>query len=88
MTENREKLETVQIRRMPKFLPFLLTGGVLGLITALIMWVSSGANQNVFGYLMAYCTGIGAAAGIIAATAFEAATRKRAKSVQATKLEG
>lgn len=83
-----DKLETVEIRRMPKFLPFLLTGGVAGLIVALILWVSSGSNQNVFGYLIAYGTGLGAAAGIIAATVAEASTRKRAKRATATKLEG
>ena len=80
--------ETVEIRRFPKFLPFLITGGVIGFILALITWLATGANQAFFGYLISYGTGLGVAAGIIAATMLEAATRKRAKRVQATKLEG
>ena len=80
--------QTVEIRRFPKFLPFLITGGVIGLSLALITWLATGANQAFFGYLISYGTGLGVAAGIIAATMLEAATRKRAKRVQATKLEG
>ena len=82
------KTETVEIRRTPKFLPFLLTGGVAGFAVALIAWLASGANGQVFGYLVAYGSGIGAALGIIAATVAEAATRKRTKQAVATKLEG
>jgi uncharacterized membrane protein (DUF485 family) len=88
MTENREQFETLEIRRTPKFLPFLITGGVFGLIVALIAWAASGMNQEIFGFLVSYGAGLGVAAGIIAATVIEGITRKRAKRVQATKLEG
>ena len=83
-----EKREIVEIRRTPKFLPFLLTGGVLGFLVGLFLWASSGASQQLFGYLIAYGAGIGAALGLIAATIFETLTRTRAKRVEATKLEG
>ena len=83
-----EKLETVEIRRTPKFLPFLLTGGALGMVIALIAWASSGMNGQIFGYLIAYGAGLGVAAGIIAATVIETITRKRVKQAKATKLEG
>lgn len=86
--KNSEKLETVEIRRTPRFLPFLLTGAAAGFLIALIAWLATGANGQIFGYLIAYGTGIGAALGIIAATAVEAATRKRTKQALATKLEG
>ena len=83
-----EKLETVEIRRTPKFLPFLLTGGALGIVIALIAWASSGMNGQIFGYLIAYGAGLGVAVGIIAATVIETITRKRVKQAKATKLEG
>lgn len=83
-----EKREIVEIRRTPKFLPFLLTGGILGLFVGLILWLSSGSNSQLFGYLIAYGAGIGAALGLTAATIFESVTRARTKRVEATKLEG
>ncbi|MDE2591897.1 MAG: hypothetical protein KGL41_03465 [Actinomycetales bacterium] len=91
MTENANnsaKREVVEIRRTPKFLPFLLTGGLLGFLVGLILWASSGSNPQLFGYLIAYGAGVGAALGLTAATVLESLTRARAKRVEATKLEG
>lgn len=83
-----EKLETVEIRRTPKFLPFMITGGVLGLAVGFILWLSANASRELLGYLITYSAGIGVALGLIAATIIETITRRRTKRVTATKLEG
>jgi hypothetical protein len=83
-----EKREIVEIRRTPKFLPFMLTGATIGLITGFTLWFATNGTRDFLGYIVTYFSGIGAALGLIAATAIELATRRRVKRVEATKLEG
>ncbi len=83
-----EKREIVEIRRTPKFLPFMLTGATIGLITGFTLWFATNGTRDFLGYIVTYFSGIGAGLGLMVATAVEFATRRRVKRVQATKLEG
>ena len=84
--------EKVQIRRSPKFLPFLITGGVIGVIVAFILGLSIPEQQRtaepIITYLVAYGAGIGVVAGIVAAVIVDWIGVARAKTFEATKLEG
>lgn len=84
------KTESVSIRRSPKYLPFLITGGVLGVTVAVILNfmipADSRTNEPVVTYLIAYLGGLGAALGIILATVLDRIGRARAKTLEATKL--
>lgn len=83
--------EKVQIRRSPKFLPFLITGGVIGVIVALILGLSIPEQQRtaepIITYLVAYGAGIGVVAGIVTAVIVDWIGVARAKTLEATKLE-
>lgn len=83
--------QQVQIRRSPKFLPFLITGGVIGVIAALILGLSIPEQQRtaepIITYLVAYGAGIGVVAGIVAAVIVDWIGVARAKTLEATKLE-
>lgn len=88
----KDKSEIVKIRRAPKYLPFILTGSLLGLLIAVIVGATlpgdSGSKSQVQGILIAYFTGAGLGLGILAALVFDRIFGARAKSVEATKLEG
>jgi len=86
------KTQDVKIRRSPKYLPFLITGGVIGAIIGTILGLSIPEEQRtaepVITYLIAYLGGIGVVAGIVAALVVDRIGVARAKTVEATKLEG
>lgn len=79
--------EKVQIRKAPRFLPFLILFAVIGVIIALILNASvSDADrtaQPVLGVLMAYLAGIGGAFGLVFALVLDFISRKRSKTVEA-----
>lgn len=81
----------VSIRRVPRFLPFILTGGVLGVLVALIIGLSIPEEQRtaepIVTYLVAYLGGIGMVLGIVAALILDRVGLARAKRVEATKIE-
>ena len=91
MAKSTIKTEKVTIRRSPKFLPFLITGGVIGLIIGAGFSISIPEEQRtaepVITYLIAYGTGIGVAAGIVAALIVDRVGAAKAKTLEATKLE-
>lgn len=79
--------EKVQIRKAPKFLPFLILFAVIGVIIALILNATvSDADrtaQPVLGVLIAYLAGVGGALGLILALVLDFISRKRSKTVEA-----
>lgn len=91
MAKTVVKTEKVFIRRVPKFLPFLLTGGIIGVIAGVAAGLSIPADQRtaepVITYLIAYGGGIGVVAGIVAALVSDRVGAAKAKTVEATKLE-
>lgn len=88
MTETKTKL---RIRKAPKFLPFLITGGIAGLITGLILNAvavdKSVGGASILGYLIGWSTAGGAALGVVAALVVEWLFSRSAKEVVATKLK-
>jgi len=89
--EMRASEVTVKVRRSPKFLPFVLSGILLGVVVAFILNAliapENRTDTNILGYLVLYCAGAGLALGVLAVLALEAFFRARAKQVSATKLE-
>jgi membrane associated rhomboid family serine protease len=84
--------QQVRIRRTPKFLPFLITGAVIGVIVAVILGLSIPADaktpEPIVTYLIGYLGALGAVAGIVTAVVADRIGVARAKTVEATKLEG
>jgi hypothetical protein len=73
----------VNIRRAPKYLHFALTGFILGIVTALVLGLSS---PGVVGLLIVFGGIAGGGIGIILALVFDAIYRSRSKKVTATKV--
>jgi membrane associated rhomboid family serine protease len=92
MAQTKITNQQVRIRRTPKFLPFLITGAVIGVIIAVILGLSIPADaktpEPIVTYLIGYLGAIGAVAGIVTAVVVDRIGVARAKTVEATKLEG
>lgn len=73
----------VNLRRAPKYLHFALTGFVLGIVTALVLGLSS---PGVVGLLIVFGGIAGGGIGIILALVFDALYKSRGKKVTATKV--
>jgi hypothetical protein len=86
---SKDKTETVKIRRAPKFIPFMLTGVLLGGAVAIVLSLSIATQDGKTGgfltQLLVYCLGFGAGLGVVAAVVFDAVTARRAKDVQVSK---
>lgn len=91
MAKTTLKTEQVKIRRSPKYVPFLITGGVIGAIIGTVLGLSIPAEQKtaepIITYLIAFIGGIGVVAGIVAALVVDRIGVARAKTIEATKLE-
>jgi xanthine/uracil permease len=89
--EMRASDVTLKVRRAPKFLPFVLSGMILGIIVAFILNATiapeNRTEANILGYLVLYCAGGGLAVGVLSAVVLDAFFAARAKQVSATKLE-
>jgi hypothetical protein len=85
----KDKTETAKIRRAPKFIPFMLTGVLLGGVVAIVLSLSittqDGKTGGFLTQLLVYCLGLGAGLGVAAAVVFDAVTARRAKDVQVSK---
>lgn len=92
MAQTKITNQQVRIRRTPKFLPFLITGAVIGVIIAVILGLSIPADaktpEPIVTYLIGYLGAIGAVVGIVTAVVADRIGVARAKTVEATKLEG
>lgn len=89
MAKKSEKTSTavVDIRRAPKFIPFVATAAVIGLIVSSVTaWVIQ-APGNFFGYVIVWGTVLFASAGLILTIVIEAIFRARSKRIEATKIE-
>ena len=86
---SKDKTETVKIRRAPKFIPFMLTGVLLGGIVALaltlLITTEEGKTAGFITQILVYCLGLGGGVGLVAAVVFDAVTARKLKDVQVSK---
>ncbi|GAB4098270.1 hypothetical protein [Sinomonas halotolerans] len=88
MPEQRQ----ITVRRAPKYVPFLVTGGVLGIIAAAIVSFSAPAPQDytqesVFGYFMVLFAGAGVLVGAVAALVLDRISLRRAQRATVEEVE-
>jgi Na+/melibiose symporter-like transporter len=92
MAKKSEKTETLEIRKAPKFLPFMLTGTIFGAILGILLYTlipaENRTGQDVFGYLVIFMMAVGFAGGTFMAVIFDWVSRAQIKQVEATKLKG
>lgn len=95
MTEHVEDhIETVRVRRAPKFSVFLLLGAALGLLAAMILTFAfdgtEGASPNtglvysqgqVFGFLALICVPVGLALAAVLALLLDRRSRNHSRTV-------
>lgn len=86
---SKDKTETVKIRRAPKFIPFMLTGvllgGVVAIALSLLITTEEGKTAGFITQILVYCLGLGGGVGLVAAVIFDAVTARRSKDVQVSK---
>jgi quinol-cytochrome oxidoreductase complex cytochrome b subunit len=91
MTNPSSQTEKVTVRRSPKYLTFIITGAVIGVIVAGVIGLMIPEQQRtaepVVTYLIAYLGGIGVVLGIVAALIVDRIGLAKAKTVEATKLK-
>lgn len=87
---NPKAATEVEFRRAPKILPFALTGAVLGLIIAVLLYlvipVANRSSENIFGLLLISLGSAGLGLGVLAAIAIDLITSIRAKKVLAQRV--
>lgn len=90
MAKSNEKTSValVEIRKAPKFLPFVATAAVIGFIVSAITAWAIEAPGYFSGYVLVWGTVIFAVLGVIVALIFESISRARSKRIEATKIEG
>jgi uncharacterized membrane protein len=82
----------VRVRRSPRYFSFMITGAVVFAVIALILTFSFPANPtydrgSVFGFLLVICVTVGVALGAVLALILDRATSRRARSVQADRID-
>jgi uncharacterized membrane protein len=82
----------VRVRRSPRYFRFMVTGAVLFAIVALILTFSFPENPtydrgSVFGFLLAIGVTVGVALGAVVALVLDRTTARRARSVQADRID-
>ncbi len=95
MTEHVEDhIETVRVRRAPKFSVFLLAGAALGLVAAMILTFAFDGSEDpspntglvyslgqVFGFVVLICVPIGLALGATVALLLDRRSRRHTRDV-------
>ena len=92
MAKEIRATETVNIRRAPKFFPFLVTGAVIGLLVAGIWFLTAGDpagkdGASVLALVAVMGIGLGALIGVATALVVERVLVAKTKQTQAAKLE-
>ena len=90
--QNKETTEAVELRRAPKYFPFLISGAALGLVLAFFLFLATGQLQttdalSVLGILVLVLTLVGAFAGVISAYLVDRRSLATAKTTQATRQD-
>ena len=86
-----EKPEEVEIRRAPKVLPWALTGAVLGVALAILLYLlipeANRSSRDVFGLLIVALGSLGLGLGVALAIAVDLTTATKAKRATAIRTE-
>lgn len=86
-----EKPEEVEIRKAPKVLPFALTGAVLGVLTALVLYalipVTQRSSEDILGLLLVALGSLGLGLGVVIAIFLDLITSRRVKKASAIRAE-
>ena len=82
----------VRVHRSPRYFRFMLTGAIVFGVIALILTFAFPANPTydrgqVFGFLLAICATIGVAVGALVALLIDRAVTRRARTVQADRID-
>ncbi len=84
-----EKREEVEIRRAPKLLAWALTGGVFGLLCAVILYVlipaENRSSEDVFGLLLVALGSLGLGLGVAFSLAVDLLSSRRVKRAEAVR---
>lgn len=84
------RAEEVEIRRAPKTLPFALTGALLGLLSAVLLYFAGGAtdsNRSILGLLLVALGLTGLGLGIASALIADLLLARRPKRAVANRVE-
>ena len=86
-----EKPEEVEIRRAPKVLPWAITGAVIGLAFAALLYLvipeENRSSRDILGLLLVALGSLGLGLGVAAALAVDLFTATRAKSATAVRTD-
>ena len=86
-----EKPEEVEIRRAPKVLPWAITGAVLGLLIAVVLYLlipeENRSSRDIFGLLLVSLGSLGLGVGVALALAVDLFTATKAKTATAIRTE-
>lgn len=88
-----QETRTVTVRRAPKYLPFVLLGGVMGVLTGGIIYLVTGQAStkdwaSMLGLLIVGPAALGVGAAIIVVSVLDRRSVAAAKRVEAAKLDG
>ena len=80
----------VEFRRAPRLLPFTVTGGVLGLLFALLLFLlipaENRSSENILGLLLIALGSLGLGLGVLAAIVVDLLTARTARKVTAQRI--
>ena len=82
----------VRVRRSPRYFRFMVTGAVVFAVVALVLTFAFPENPtydrgSVFGFLLAIGVAVGVAVGAVVALLVDRATGRRARTVQADRID-
>lgn len=86
-----EKPEEVEIRKAPKVLAFALTGAVVGVVAALVLYilipVDQRSSRDILGLLLVALGSLGLGLGVISAIFLDLITSRRVKKASAIRAD-
>jgi xanthine/uracil permease len=86
-----EKPEDVEIRKAPKVLAFALTGAVIGVLAALVLYglipEEQRSSRDILGLLLVALGSLGLGLGVVTAIFLDLITSRRVKKASAIRAE-
>lgn len=80
----------VEFRRAPKLLPFAITGAVLGLLAAIVLYqlipAANRSSENIYGLLLITLGSAGLGLGVLTAIIIDLITSRRVRQLNAQRI--